>query len=207
MAQAKLPFDAMDDFIKWKKFKEIPDSSIIYAEDFWLNQSPQVQLFNQGFNWEGHIYNKTKKLLRTARNKEIFYQFKKENNLAPTYFLKKIESHKTKEAIILFAPIENSSSDSLKAVSDSVTLFYHSTFKEFCISFKLNGNPLTKKQLLISSYKDSIQDNHYTINISGNNKQSPATVVTIHGPSIDLTSFVISNIQQPERPTIEVFEQ
>ena len=206
MAQSKLAFDIIDSFTNWKKFNAIPEESIVYAEDLWKTSNTQIDLFCLGYNWETYIYAKKKKHLYTPRNIELFKEFSNKNPTAAFYYIGKEEAHKTKEAFLLFSPIDSPKifNNTITPISNSTAVFYYSSYKEFSVSFCMKNNFQIAKKILIEAYSDSTKENYYSFNINNRDKNKASTIFEILAPNIDLKSIVISNILLPNRPTIEV---
>ncbi|NJO92122.1 MAG: hypothetical protein HC831_26475 [Chloroflexia bacterium] len=184
-------YKSFDKFIETKTFRSLPDNVTIYAPDLFNPVSRLSWVYLH--IWNDYVMAKIgKKVIITNDKKEVNDASK---NKLPVYYLNFGIDRKNLDRHISIAKLkDNSVVDSLehRLFSDSLTLFYYSTNKEFDIAFNTRISDTINYAKVNDSLKVS-KSSYFKLRCEYNNYNDYFTPIFIISKNIDLESITISN--------------
>jgi len=200
--QANIRMRIVDEMIKTEAFKSIPQSSNIYAAQLWEHPFYMAGgVTEQGFLWTYYILGKSGIYQNMIRNQKTFLDLTR-NKHDPCYQIEYYQAYKSDDALLVLAQLPPpSQNDSLiSVVSNKVMVVFYSKYKQFSLSFK-RFDPLSQEttKITVNHINEEINPGkNVEFTVYNTRFNDPITIFTIETPSIDIRSFKISNLINPE---------
>ncbi len=185
-------FKAVDEFMKTEQFKNIPSHSGIYTPQLYKSNSEISYMFAQHFDWSDYFYDRSKKQIGVYGAIEEFSQTKA-SMLNHFYYMNYGHSRKSEDQFFAVAAIPQNPrfyTSSKPIVSDSVTIYYYSTYKKFSVLFATSC-PLKDSSLTVNGKKRFLQNNYKELVVEYKNQNDFFKPIVIKAKNIDLKSIVV----------------
>ena len=186
-------FNCIDEFIETETFMSIPEEAFIYAPNLFNNSSKLSWAYLH--IWSDYVKAKTGKKVIFSNDKIEFVK-KNNNEEKPTYYLNFGSDRKSVDRYIGFARISNNqlfdSVDS-KIYSDSLTLYYYSTYKDFAFNFAVENKIDSLKTININDSTIQITNSHVNLRCRYKNHNEYFKPIHIISKNIDVQSVTVSN--------------
>jgi hypothetical protein len=203
MKRIQLNFNVIDEFCKTSEFKALPENSVIYAEDLFINNSTVADVFLIGFHWKRYIQLKTSRSLNICKDIRSFQVALKEYPSAPLFYILKNDALNSEESVLVVAPLDSFliEENHFKPYTNKATLYYYSSYKNFGLNFS-SMDRSKEKQVMVNAYKAITQDVFFAYQIQGKNKNDVFTTVEMKVPLMDINSISVSNIPLKNKPVV-----
>jgi len=125
-------FQALEEFVQTEEFKKIPDHSFIYTPQLYKSNSEISYMFAQHYDWSDYFKFKSGKNMLVPTAPE---EFNPTSDIKHFYYLNYGHNRKTVDQFFALAKLPEypARAVDLPVFSDSVTVYYYSTYKTFSI--------------------------------------------------------------------------
>jgi hypothetical protein len=186
-------FKSIDKFAEADVFNSVPENAFIFAPSLFIRTSKISWVYLH--TWSDYLTAKTgKRVIISGKNEEFTRELNKPKSLV--YYLNFGADRKSVDRYIAFAKVKNvSMADSVntKIYSDSLTIFYYSTHKDFSLAFATNSHIDSLNVIKVNGEKFLTKDPFIKLRCRYKNLNEYFKPITICSKDIDLKSIIISN--------------
>ncbi|MDF2456289.1 MAG: hypothetical protein K0R51_2282 [Cytophagaceae bacterium] len=183
-------FEAMDEFVKTKEFKTIPDTCFIYAPQLYKSNSEISYMFAQYYDWSDYFGIKSGKKIVVPSAPEEFNP--NGTDIKNFYYLNYGHNRKTVDQFFALAKLNEYPAHAvdLPVLSDSVTVFYYSTYKTFSIVLQTKDIP-SDSVIIVNGKSYPMKNDYIELVLRYKNNKDLFKPITIKAKNIDVKSLTV----------------
>jgi len=186
-------FNSIDEFIETETFKALPNNAYIYSPNLFKHYSNLSWAYLH--IWSDYVMAKAKKKVIFSNQKEQFIrEFNKVEK--PIYYLNFGSDRKSVDRYIAIAEVAKYSlldSTNFRIYSDSLTLYYYSTYKDFSISFAIGNHADSIKDVRLNDTILHTSNSFVKFRCQYRDYNEYFKPIYISTKSIDMQSVIVSN--------------
>ena len=195
-------FAAMDELCIKGAFDNIPENSVIFAEDLYKSVSMTGKDIYNGFKWDDYVFLKANKKISFCENPEEFIVKAGINNQQDIYYISKYETIKSNDILYALTKINRSTIDYtapesmfLNAVGNSADIHYYSVNKDFTFEFVIPDAEELPVVTINNKEQITGRPGINVINITNRDRTDKITSLNVHSNEpFHVNNFLLSTI-------------
>lgn len=196
-------FEAVDELIKSKDYEAIPTHSFIYAPQLYKNNSEISYMFAQGYDWSDYFGFKSGKEVILWPKPESFNPVG--TDIKNFYYLNYGHNQKTVDQFFALAKLKGYPTQAVDSpvFSDSVTVYYYSTYKKFSIQLHTKDTP-SDSAIIVNDKSYAMKSNYIELFIHYKNPHDFFKPIRIKGKNIDVKNLTVMHNSNSLGTVVEV---
>lgn len=196
-------FEAVDQFLLSNDFKAIPGHSFIYAPQLYKRSSEISYMFGQGYDWSDYFGIKSGKEVIMWPKPEAFNPVG--TDIKHFYYLNYGHNRKTVDQFFALAKLKEYPAHAIDSpvFSDSVAVYYYSTYKTFSIQLHTQDIP-SDSVIIVNDKSYEMKSNNMELLIRYKNANDFFKPISIKAKNIDVKNLTVMHNSSSLGTVLEV---